>query len=268
MTCSRILATMLLCSTCFGQASKNDLQAEQAVLPYTMMGTTTVQFLVTARDEDTRQPIPSFSLQADPQDDQSGGGSVTGSGVLRVGLTGGKYALLISAPGYLMEVLEGVEIPGKHTWGVYSTYPGGHIDVFSGTTIGLDVSLRHLDLKSARKTRRRPFLSDTTFYEITSPPPQLVGGTSALIRKVRSAVQPVLRVNRDDIKVASFYIAYIDKKGNVVRVAIQQKGRYDIDALIIDAISHSKFSPGQILGNPVNSKIMIPFDLTLKAARK
>jgi hypothetical protein len=163
-----------------------------------------------------------------------------------------------------MEVIEGLEIPGEHTGGTYSSYPITGIDVFYGTTIGLDVSLRHLDPKSARKTRRRSFLSDTTFYNITSPAPQLIGGTASLLKRIRVEVQPLLNASESEIRATPFCIAYIDKKGNVVRVEIENKGRYDIDRLISEAISRSKFSPGQILGKPVNAKIIIPFDLTLR----
>ncbi len=235
---------------------------------YTLMSDARVQFLVTARDERTREPIQSFSIQMDPQDDRGNGGMVSGSGVLRASVSGGRYALLVSAKGYLTEVLEGIDIPGRSTGGGYSTYPINDVETFSGFTIGLNVSLRKLDPNANRKTRRRPFLSDTTFYDITSPAPELVGGSSSLLNRIRRGSASVVSGTDTVVIAKTWFYVYIDKTGRVVRVEVTNKGRRDVDDLITHALFETKFSPGQILGKPVNSKIMIPFELTLKATRK
>jgi hypothetical protein len=241
---------------------------EKDVRVYTLMSNARVQFLVTARDESTREPIANFSLQADPQDNQSNGGVVSGSGILRVSLSGGRFALLVSAKGYLTEVLEGIDIAGKRTGGGVSTYPINDLDTFSGTTIGLNISLRRLDPNINRKTRRRPFLSDTTFHDITSPAPELVGGSTPLLNRIRNASSSILSGSDSAIAAKTWCTVYINKMGNVVRVEIGNKGRYDVDKLIIDALYQTRFSPGKILGKPVNSKIMIPLELTLKAPKR
>ncbi|HTY35585.1 MAG TPA: hypothetical protein VMH23_00645 [Bacteroidota bacterium] len=226
-----------------------------------------MQFLVSAVDESTREPIPSFSLQMDPQDNQSGG-EVSGSGVLRASLSGGRYAMLVSAKGYLTEVLEGIEIPGKATGGGYSTYPINDVDTFVGTTIGLRISLRKIDPTINRKTRRRPFLSDTVFYEITSPTPEIVGGSGSLMNRIRRGASSIVYGGDKVVLAKSWFTAYIDKGGRVVRVDVENKGRHDVDQLITRALYETKFSPGQILGKPVNSKIMIPFEFTLRGQKK
>jgi hypothetical protein len=242
--------------------------ADGGIRLFTLMSDARVQFLVTARDELTREPIQDFSLQLDPQDDQSSGGSVSGSGVLRASISGGRYAMLVSAKGYLTEVLEGIDIPGQSTGGTFSNYPINEVEPFSGITIGLNVSLRKLNPAVNRKTRRRPFLSDTAFYDITSPAPELRGGSSSLLTRIRKGSASLLGGGDSIVIAKSWFTAFIDKTGRVVQVKAMNRGRRDVDQLISDALYQTKFTPGQILGKPVNSKIMIPFELTLKPPKK
>jgi len=224
------------------------------------------QFVVIARDDQTKNIIEDFTLSLD----EAGADGRTyaealrcsNMGIVRVLLSRGLWRFRIYGDGYDEEIIDSIRIKDGAVASVQSTYGWGQIESFKGTTIAVPVNLKRTQ-DGQKHTTVRPFLSDTTFYDQADTPPEPIGGIEAIRKKIRS--EALARKGMAPIHGTFTVVAYINKVGDIVRSDVIQHLEPGVDDFIVQVIRNSKFKPAQILGTTVSSRLSLSFNFKLEA---
>lgn len=94
--------------------------------------------------------------------------------------------------------------------------------------------------------------------------PQPIGGIQAIEKRI---VYPEI-AKRAGIEGTVYVLAYLNKKGDVVKVEVAKGMPGGLNEAAIDAVKKTKFTPGKQRGKPVNVKVMIPIKFRLETGQQ
>jgi hypothetical protein len=184
----------------------------------------------------------------------------TDDGTIQIGLGEGRHQLVFQADGYHPLMVQDCVIRTK-------TPPASLVAVgmwelaYLGDTFTYTVFMERTEGRSPR-LRYQQFLSDTTYYSMPQVLPQLIGGEQSL----KGQLAPDGLNGTPNVSASVSHVdalVCIEKDGRIGRLEVSGDAPKTVQKKVEQAIRNVRFTPGLILGNPVRSRLYIPFQFAL-----
>lgn len=222
-------------------------------------------FVVLIRDASNKSLIKEadLSVRSYSVDGKIRGGGVMGhtdDGIVQFGLGGGRHQLAFEAKGYHPLMVKDCVVRTTDYDGNSITFRSHGLH-FLGPVFLYTVFLEPCKGTSPR-WRFQPFLSDTMYYSEPQVPPELVGGAQSL--KEQLGPEVLDGSPRTDGGVGAVTATtFIGSDGQVKTVDVYGEAPRTVLDKVSKAIRNTRFTPAMILGNPVRSRVFIPFEFAL-----
>ena len=134
-----------------------------------------------------------------------------------------------------------------------------------------DVEIRSTELDVGEKVAPPPppvenvekkIDEEPSYFVVVEEMPEPIGGITAIQEKIK---YPEI-AKRAGIEGTVFILAYLNEKGEVVKVEIAKSLGGGCDEEAVEAVRRTKFNPGKQRGKAVRVKVMIPIKFRLQTS--
>jgi hypothetical protein len=196
----------------------------------------------------------------DGKERTSGASGHTDDGMILIGLGEGRYQLVFQAEGYHPLMVKDCIVRTRSAYGMMVAF-AFHELAYQGEIFTYSV---YLDRTEGRKPQWRfqQFLSDTTYYAMPETLPQLLGGERSLKDKLTPEGlrgEPNARAAFSSVT----SMVWLEKDGSIGKLEVYGDAPKSVQKKVEDAVRTLRFTPAKILGNPVRSRVCIPFEFAL-----
>ena len=218
------------------------------------------------RDASTKKLVADVDISSrrytmDGKERAGGASGHTDDGTVQLGLGSGKYQFVIQAEGYHPLVLKECVNRSSKAEGISISLSTNPLRFFEKVFL-YTVYLEPCQGRDPQ-WRFQSFLSDSIYYNEPQAVPEPIGGVQALKKRIGPSILGG-RFRNDGSASMAWACTSIEKDGRVSHVEMSGQVPRRILEKIADGVKETRFKPAMILGNPVRSKVWIPFEIALK----